>query len=135
MTTSNQLTPPVSTNEEENLKLAAQVASINLVYAQKELALRVVDPTISTKGLLDIAEHSYKVSGMAKKQEAKEDTGKFVFNINFSGGQTLKLEKDIGGGSLDDTLPPSTAALVEQATALAEDAAHASVELPEDAWH
>ena len=96
-------TLPTPTDEEKTLALAAELAAANLLFAQQELGMRIVDPTITTKGLLDIAEHSYKVSGMAKKQEAKDDGGRVVFNINFSGGKTLTLEKDVGGSSADTT--------------------------------
>ena len=118
-----QTPPPTATpqyaltsTEEGNLKLAAQIASANLLIAQQTLGERIIDPTITTKGLLDIAEHSFKVSGMAKKQEAKEESGKFIFNIHFPGGADLKIEKVINGDSLDVDTP---AVLLEAATTLA----------------
>lgn len=57
-------------------------AELNLKFAQEELARRVVDPTISTKALLDIAEHSFKVSGMAAKNQPKEAGTGFSITIN-----------------------------------------------------
>lgn len=85
------LTPPISEHEEDNLRLASQMASVNLLYAQRQLAERIIDPTITTKGLLDIAEHSYKVSGMAKKQEAKDTASRFSIVINLPGGGEVTL--------------------------------------------
>lgn len=111
----DNLTPPIGT-EDENLKLASQLASINLLFAQQELAHRIVEPSITTKGLLDIAEHSYKVSGMQKKQEPTDQQGKFVFNILFSGGQSVKIEKEISG----ETLPDTPESLTEAANTLVE---------------
>ena len=61
-------------------------AEINLLFIQEELGRRVLDPTMHTKDLLSAGEHSYKVSGMAAKQEVKADTSRFVFNIIMNGG-------------------------------------------------
>lgn len=105
--------PPISANEEDNLRLAAQIASVNLLYAQREVANRIIDPSLPTKVLLDLAEHSYKVSGMAKKNEAKEETGKFVFNIHFSGGKDLRIEKEINAS--DENTLDTPELLVEEA--------------------
>ena len=116
-TTTSPTTEPkysVTATEEGNLKLAASIASANLLIAQQALGERIIDPTITTKGLLDIAEHPFKVSGMAKKQEAKEESGKFIFNIHFPGGD-LKIEKTVGGEVIDDSTPN---ALLEAATTL-----------------
>lgn len=107
------LTPPISEHEEDNLRLASQMASVNLLYAQRQLAERIIDPTITTKGLLDIAEHSYKVSSMAKKQEAKggaEGAG-FSIVINLPNGQTATLgtnEKVVGESSLTQDMQTLT---------------------------
>lgn len=106
--------PPISANEEENLKLAAQIASVNLLFAQRELGKRLIDPTLSTKNLLDIAEHSYKTSGMAKKNDGKEDTGKVILNINFRTRDPVRIEKVINPEQVADT--PAT--LAEAANAL-----------------
>ena len=116
METDNSLTPPIGT-EEENLKLASQLASINLLFAQQELAHRIIEPNITTKGLLDIAEHSYKVSGMQKKQEPSEQQGKFIFNIIMGGGKSVSIEKEIGGDTLEHDTPES---LTEAANTLVE---------------
>lgn len=105
--------PPISANEDDNLRLAAQIASVNLLYAQREVANRIIDPSLPTKVLLDLAEHSYKVSGMAKKNEAKEETGKFVFNIHFSGGKDLRIEKEINPS--DENTLDTPELLVEEA--------------------
>lgn len=125
----SNLTPPISQNEDENLKLAAELASANLLFAQTELGKRIIDPTITTKGLLDIAEHSYKVSGMAKKQEVKEDSGKFVFNIIYRNKDPLRIEKVVGGGTPDNDTPQS---LLSQANKLVD--VSNSLDLPDEAW-
>jgi hypothetical protein len=94
--TSTDLEIPLG-SEEQNLKLASKIASVTLLYAQQELCKRAIDPTVTTRGLLDISEHSYKVSGMAKKQEPAEKQGKVIFNINLGDGQVISLqqEKDV----------------------------------------
>ena len=106
--------PPVTADAEHNLRLASETASGALVFLVQRLAERGIDPTITTKGLLDISEHMYKVSGMAKKQEAKEDSGRFVFNIHFANGKDVRIEKEVVG----DTLEATPAVLVEEATNL-----------------
>lgn len=69
-------------DEEATLKLASDIASVNLLFAQQELGRRIVDPNVTTRALLDIAEHSYKVSGMQKKQEPKAVGERFSITIN-----------------------------------------------------
>ena len=103
------LTPPIG-SEEQNLQLASELASANLLFAQHELGRRILDPVITTKGLLEIAEHSYKVSGMAKKQEPMDQQGKFVFNINFGGGNSVSIEKLNTTELIDVTPTPYTLA-------------------------
>lgn len=102
---SSSLTPiplVIAETEEENLKLAAQIAAANLLFAEQAISARVIDPTNMTlNSLIAVADHSYKVSGMQKKQEPKEQTGKFVFNILFSGGKTVTLapEEHVGASA------------------------------------
>jgi hypothetical protein len=110
--------PPIAT-EEENLKLASQMAAVNLLYAQREIAHRITDPTITSKGLLDFAEHSFKVSGMAKKQEGKEESNRFVFNIIMGDNETVRIEKTVEGETLDAT-ETSSSLSVEAANLLVE---------------
>ena len=112
-------TLPVAFTEEENLKLAAQIASANLLFAQQALSERIIEPSLTTKGLLDIAEHSYKVSGMQKKQEPTDQQGKFIFNIIMGGGETVKIEKEIGGNTLENA-PETLENLSESANLLVE---------------
>lgn len=118
METPNTSLMAVGDTEEKNLELSAKIASVNLLFAQQALGQRIIDPTITTKGLLDIAEHSYKVSGMQKKQEPKDQGGKFVFNINLGGGQQLHIEKDVTSELVEAT--PAT--LLAEATDLFADA-------------
>ena len=110
---------PVAFTEEENLKLASQIASANLLFAQEALAQRIIEPSLTTKGLLDIAEHSYKVSGMQKKQEPAEQQGRFIFSIVMGGGETVKIEKEIGGNTLENA-PETVEMLSECANTLVE---------------
>lgn len=69
-------------NVDSALQLASEVATVNLLFAQQELGRRIVDPSVTTRALLDIAEHSYKVSGMQKKQEPKAAGERFSITIN-----------------------------------------------------
>lgn len=69
-------------NVDSALQLASEVATVNLLYAQQELGRRIVDPNVTSRALLDIAEHSYKVSGMQKKQEPKAAGERFSITIN-----------------------------------------------------
>lgn len=57
-------------------------AAIGFEFMVELLSMRGVDPSISTKGALDISEHLYKVSGMAQKQAVvmTTPTVKFTFN-------------------------------------------------------
>ena len=105
METPNTSLMAVGDTEEKNLELSAKIASVNLLFAQQALGQRIIDPTITTKGLLDIAEHSYKVSGMQKKQEPKDQGGKFVFNFNLGGGKQLHIEKEVAGQLVEQDTP------------------------------
>lgn len=95
---------PTASAEEQNLKAAAEIAAYNLLLAQQELGVRLVDPNVTTKTILDIAEHSFKVSGMAKKQEPKADNGAgFSIVFNFPDGSGVSLEKPTSGAVVDVT--------------------------------
>lgn len=82
----NSLTPALADMDELNvdsaLQMASEAATVNLLFAQQELGRRIVDPDVTTRALLDIAEHSYKVSGMQKKQEPKTAGERFSITIN-----------------------------------------------------
>ena len=104
--------PPVSDNDEENLRLASKLAAVNLLFAQRSLAKRICDPTITTKGLLDIAEHSYKVSGMQKKVEKQDDSGRFVFNIHLGDDRDIRIEKVLDGEAVEEPLEVEASKLV-----------------------
>lgn len=77
----------------DTLTLVSQVAELNLLFAQQEIGRRIVDPDLPTKVLLELAEHSYKTSGMAKKQEVKTQGAGFSLVINFPEGNQMRLEK------------------------------------------
>ena len=79
---------------EGNLKETAEIAAANGLLATQALAKRVVmdADTMTTKQLIDIAEHSAKLSGLLKRQEAKDDTGAgFSIVINLPGGETATM--------------------------------------------
>lgn len=111
---SNFPTVPVADTPEENLKQAAEIAAVNLLFAQQKLGERLLDPTITTKGLLDIAEHSHKVSGMGKKAEAAPTGPGFSIVINLPNGNTATVGKTIDVTPTAETVP----ALVEEARPL-----------------
>ena len=69
------------------------MAELNLLFAQQEIGRRIVDTDLPTKVLLELAEHSYKTSGMAKKQEVKTQGAGFSLVINFPEGNQMRLEK------------------------------------------
>lgn len=95
MDSTDDLKPPIATTAEENLRNASEISAVNLLLAQNELAIRMAGAaTLSTKTLLDISEHAYKVSGMAKKQEVKAAGPGFSIMINLPGGQTALIGRD-----------------------------------------
>lgn len=101
-------------DEEATLKLASDIASVNLLFAQQELGRRIVDPNVTTRALLDIAEHSYKVSGMQKKQEPKVAGERFSITINIpqigaNPPETLVLEANPEALEPDRNTPESLA--------------------------
>lgn len=97
---SNQ-TPSLPETEADTLALVSQVAELNLLFAQQEIGRRIVDPALPTKVLLELAEHSYKTSGMAKKQEAKTQGSGFSLIINFPEGNQVRLEKVVEHETVD----------------------------------
>lgn len=100
---------PIGT-EEQNLKLASEVAAVTLLTAEYKLAKMLSDPTLTFNQTLAIGEHAYKVSGMAKKQEPTEQQGKFVFNINFNSGRSVSIEKTNTTEPIDVTPTPMSLA-------------------------
>lgn len=103
---------PVGTPE-DNLKLASDLAAINLLFVQQEIANRITAPTITSKMLLDFGEHSYKVSGMQKKQEVKDVAPAFVLNINM-GDKTLHIAPE---RAIDAEVEQTPMGLVREAAA------------------
>lgn len=113
--TTDFLPAPVDQTPDENLKAAAEIASVNLFYAQQMIGERLLDPTITTKGLLDIAEHSYKVSGMAKKAEQQTSGPGFSIVINLPNGNVATVGKTI---DVTPTHEQSVAKLADEAKPL-----------------
>ena len=77
-----------ASTERARLQAAAYLPQLLDIVAEKAL-----DPSATTKAVLDAAEFAYKVSGLAKKQEEQNDKGRFVFNINFRSG-TVSVEQE-----------------------------------------
>ena len=76
---------------EANLQDTAEIAATTGSLAMRELARRVAlgTDTLTSKQLLEIAETSAKLSGLLKRQEPKDDKGRFVFTIEFGGGSVV----------------------------------------------
>lgn len=109
--------PSLTTPDEEKrlIEETRQKALVNLHLLQDEFAVRAMAPTTPTKDLISMAEHAYKVSGLAAKQAEKEnDQNRFVFTINF-GGQQMTVTA--GAVVPEDAPEPleGTAALVAEA--------------------
>lgn len=88
------------------LEKARLLAEVNLFFAQEELSRRIIDPTISTKALLEVAEHSFKVSGMAAKNAMKEAMAGPGFSI------TINIPQ-VGNSPAQSMVLESTARTVE----------------------
>lgn len=97
--------PPVGLTfgtTEENLRSASDYAAINLLTIQDAVQRRLLDSNSMTiRQLIDLGEHAYKVSGMQKRQEVKDDGGKFIFNIVMGDGQSVTIEKTVEGEVVD----------------------------------
>jgi hypothetical protein len=74
-----EITPQQAQNALEKARLKA---AVGFEYMVELISLRGFDPTISTTQALAVAEHLYKVSGMAQKQSVQPvlPTVKFTFN-------------------------------------------------------
>jgi len=111
----NSLIPTTTAvSDEEAIKQALEQARVqavaNLAFAQEEMGRRILEPTLNTKTLLDLAEHAYKVSGMAAKQKEQEaPNDRFVFNINFSGSKLTVESSPIHNEPIDVTPSPMDA--------------------------
>ena len=107
---SNQ-TPSLPETGADTLALVSQVAELNLLFAQQEIGRRIVDPELPTKVLLELAEHSYKTSGMAKKQEPTEGAGRALVQIILPGSGR---EITVGGGQAKGRGADTVETLVEE---------------------
>ena len=79
---------------EGNLKETADIAAATGLLATQALAKRVVmdAETMTTKQLIDVAEHSAKLSGLLKRQDDKQGPGAgFSIVINLPGGETTTM--------------------------------------------
>jgi hypothetical protein len=78
------VTEPTQADAMKSLENARLKAAIGFEYMVELITLRGFDPAISTTQALAVAEHLYKVSGMAQKQAVAPQlpTVKFSFNSN-----------------------------------------------------
>jgi hypothetical protein len=74
-----------ASTERARLQAAAYLPQLLDIVAEKAL-----DPGATPKSVLDAAEFAYKVSGLAKRQEDKGQTGATII-FNLSGGKTLEV--------------------------------------------
>ena len=89
---------------EGNLKETADIAAATGLLATQALAKRVVmdAETMTTKQLIDVAEHSAKLSGLLKRQDNTQDQNRFVFNILYRGGEVETIaDKVVEAGTAD----------------------------------
>lgn len=102
---------------EAHLEIARLRAAANLPLLVDLMTERGMDPTATSKAILDAAEFNYKVSGLAKKQEEQVDKGRFVFNINFQSGKVTVAQEKVIDGNVEDEPPlPETPAHVATST-------------------
>ena len=82
---------------EGNLKETADIAAATGLLATQALAKRVVmdAETMTTKQLIDVAEHSAKLSGLLKRQDNTQDQNRFVFNILYRGGAVETIANNV----------------------------------------
>lgn len=82
---------------EGNLKETAELAAANGLLATQALSKRMLLDTdsMTTKQLIDIADHSAKLSGLLKRQEDKQDQNRFVFNILYRGGAVETIANNV----------------------------------------
>ena len=122
LTTTNDTA--VAGTDAGNAALVASTSLAILALVEQTLLERVATQadTLNTRALIDMGEHAFKVSGLAKKQEAKDDTGKFVFNIIMGDGNDIKTVNDLVGTAVEvEDDENRFAVLVEQANVLAVD--------------
>jgi hypothetical protein len=98
-----EITPQQAQTALENARLKA---AVGFEYMVELISLRGFDPTISTTQALAVAEHLYKVSGMAQKQSVQPvlPTVKFTFNATTT---SKSVEIDITSASQDLSDQPS----------------------------
>ena len=79
---------------EAHLEIARLRAAANLPLLVDLMTERGMDPTATSKAILDAAEFNYKVSGLAKKQEEQTKAPSFslVINLPQSSGENRVIE-------------------------------------------
>lgn len=100
-TPSSFMALPTADEANTALNNARLKAAIGFEFMVETLTIRGFEPSITTKGLLEISDHLYKVSGMALKQTAQVvmPTIKFSFNAEAPKGKasqvvTIDMEQD-----------------------------------------
>lgn len=76
------------------LRETAEIAALTGLLATQELAERVAldAKSLTSKALIDIADHSAKLSGLLKRQDEKQGSGAgFSIVINLPGGETATM--------------------------------------------
>ena len=98
---------------EGNLKETADIAAATGLLATQALAKRVVmdAETMTTKQLIDVAEHSAKLSGLLKRQDNTQDQNRFVFNILYRGGEVETIADKVVEVEATDPLANFRAAI------------------------
>lgn len=99
---------------ESQLELARLQAATYLPQLLEVMVDRALDPQAKSKDILDASEFTYKVSGLAKRQEESRNAPTFQVKIVLPG---QNREITIGGGSADPEPVSEEAAVLDQVPA------------------
>ena len=100
MLTCQQIPDPTQEEATQAMDVARRKAAVLLSELIDDLGIRAADAATSTPNKLSIAEHLYKVSGMAAKQAANESKGTGFSlrieypSINGAPSHTITITKD-----------------------------------------
>jgi hypothetical protein len=117
---------------EQSLEVARIKAAAVLPQLLEIMVDKAIDPMATAKNVMDAAEFTYKVSGLAKRQEESKAGPSFVVKITLPGqnrevvigGGLAKQESDSEFGLLDSlpTLPEHVTAMLQPSDDLDSDA-------------
>ena len=99
---------------ESQLELARLQAATYLPQLLEVMVDRALDPQAKSKDILDASEFTYKVSGLAKRQEETRNAPTFQVKIVLPG---QNREITIGGGSAEPEPVSEEAAVLDQVPA------------------